>query len=219
MSEALPDPIADNFPPIRAAHLRNVSRRSRLIRIFSHGGRHATKWNEPRHYGPLATGRFDHHPAGAPSYDATHSVWYAALETGNDNNGLHTAIAERYQDTRVVPLSSGDSSLVICRADRDLRLLNLDSRWITQAGGNAAIASGPRSQSRKWARAIRKRYPNLDGLTWSSSVYPPGTAIVLWDHDSGALAPYADLISPLGGLTKILVPVVADLGYRTSVVL
>lgn len=216
MSEVLPDPVPQEFPALTRSHLTIAGHDDRLVRVFSHGGSHPTTWNAPRHYGPLATGRFDHHPNGAPSYHAAHSVWYAALEIADDNNGLHTALAERFQDTRTVPLSPGFSSLVICQPARTLRLLNLDSRWITQAGGNAAITSGPRIQSRTWAREIRRHYAELDGLVWSSSVHPPGKAIVLWDHDSDTLAPFADLISPLDGLARVLVPVIDDLGYMFS---
>lgn len=74
--------------------------------------------------------------------------------------------------------------------DRDLHLLDLgDSDWVTRAGGNAAISSGPRSRARLWARAIVEHYGDrLDGVIYPSSHIPVGRAVALWapaEHAAG----------------------------------
>ena len=126
-------------------------------------------------------------------------------------------VAEAFQQTRVIPLRSLQRWMVATAPARPLQILGLDSSWITQACGNAAIRSGPRFQARKWARAIHRHYPEIDGLAWSSSVYPPGTAVVLWERRD-TLAPFTPplLNRPLAHLTHYLVAAAEELGFRVS---
>lgn len=173
-------------------------------------------WDDYRNFGPLATGRFDHHPDGEAQHHLGHGVWYAAIETGTENNGLATALAERFQEARTVSLSDQYYHLAICHPGRSLELLDMRSGWITKAGGNAAIGSGKREQSRKWAREIHKKYTTLDGIVWSSSVYPPGNAIVLWRGAVPALAPSAVAIDPLAELLPNVVRAANTLGYLVA---
>lgn len=75
---------------------------------------------------------------------------------------------------------------------RELRLLDVsDGPWVTAAGGNPVLTSGPRRQSRKWARAILSRYAGqgLDGIWYSSSVAPASRAAALWRQSQEALHP------------------------------
>ena len=150
MSEYLRDPEPALWPKLDISHLFTIDEDHLLFRFYSSGGTHKTKWHEFRHWGPMAN-RFDHHPDGPPAQHPGHSVWYAALEGTEklgDPTGIYTAVAERFQDSEIVPLSDSTISLVKCGAGRSLTLLDLESRWLTQAGGNAVIESGPRPKSR-----------------------------------------------------------------------
>ena len=180
MTEALPDPDVKRFPALEQDHLRGVDSQHLLFRIYSVVGAHPMRWDQFRRFGPTS-GRFDHHPEGDRQVHPGHGVWYGGLDQPGGRSALATVVAEAFQQTRVIPLRSRRRWMVITAPARPLRLLSLDSSWITQAGGNAAIRSGPRVQARKWARAIHRHYPEIDGLAWSSSVYPPGSAVVLWE--------------------------------------
>jgi len=144
-----------------------------------------------------------------------HGTWYGALEQPGGHSALAAVVAEAFQDTRILTLTSRQRWMVITAPARTLHLLSLDSAWITRAGGNAAIRSGPRAQARKWARAIHHHYPEIDGLTWSSSVYPPGTSVVLWERrDSPTPFALPTLNRPLSDLTHYLIAAAEELGYR-----
>jgi len=216
VTEHLPDPDPTRFPDLEASHVYTTESRDRLVRVFSPAGEHPMNWDDYRHFGPLATGRFDHHPDGEARHHPRQGVWYAAIETGTENGGLATALAERFQDSRTVPLGDRFHHLVVCHPGRSLTLLNMRSGWITKAGGNAAIGSGRRDRSRTWAREIHRTYPALDGIVWSSSVYPPGNAIVLWSGEVPALAASAIAIAPLAELLPYVVRAANTLGYTVA---
>ncbi len=216
MTEHLPDPDPDKFPPLEDDHIQVVASDHLLVHIYNTAGEHPTRWDQFRRYGPT-TARFDHHPPGKPAVHSRHGTWYGGVEPPDGDQAITTAVAEVFQDTRTVPLTSRQHWMVITAPARPLQLLNLDSPWITQADGNAAIRSGPRDQARKWARAIHSNYPDIEGLTWSSSVYPPGTALVLWERrDDPAPFTVPDLNRPLRDLTHVLVPAADELGYQIS---
>jgi len=218
MSEYLLEPEPALWPELDISHLFTIGEDYLLFRFYPSDGTHKAKWHEFRHWGPTAN-RFDHHPDGPPAQHPRHGVWYAALEETDklgDPTGLYTAVAERFQDSKTVPLNDSTISLVKCSASRTLTLLDLESRWLTQAGGNAAIESGPRDRSRKWARAIRASYPHIDGLIWRSSVYRPGRAIALWDLPRVALARTAKFNRTVPELSAALIPAAKHIGYAIS---
>lgn len=217
MAERLPDPEPARWPQSLAPDdLWHLDESDRLFRLYRSSGVRATSWHESRHWGPTAA-RFDHHPEGAPAFHPIHKVWYGAVETTDAQgrpSALFTALAERFQDSRTVPYLSRDVSLAVCAPARHLRLLDLESGWLTRAGGNAAISAGPRAQSRNWARAIAHTYPDLDGLIWRSSVYRPGLALVLWNLAREAFAPRPLLNRPLADISGTVLAATVDLGYR-----
>jgi hypothetical protein len=218
LAEYLPDPNPDDWPELSDAHTFALTPDHRIVRIYRSEGRHKVLWHQPRHWGPT-TARFDHHPEGPPQDYRSHSVWYGALEIddGEGNpTGVETAVAERFQDSHIVPLSDPTMSLVICEVDEDTHLLDMDSAWLTQAGGNSAIAAGPRDRSRAWARQIHEKYPVLQGVVWKSSVYPPGRSMVLWNQKDGALAEESLLNRPLSLLRSKLIPVARHLKYKIA---
>lgn len=216
MTEQLPDPNPSDWPSLDSSHLRIINEDNVLYRLYSSGGTHPVRWHEFRHWGPSAA-RFDHHPLGPPTMHPNHGAWYAALETrGDDPTGLYTAIAERFQDARTIPIADSSISVAACTTGHPVNLLDLESRWLTQSAGNGAIESGPRFRSRQWARAIRATYPEVHGLIWRSSVFRPGQAVVLWDLPRDSLAPTPRLNRTIDQLAPLLIPAAKRLGYRVS---
>jgi hypothetical protein len=183
-----------------------------LARIYLASGRHPTGWNSFRTVGPVATGRFDPHPAtesAVPADAPGCGVLYAAVE-------LQTCVAESYQATRVVDRRAGRPWLVVVRPARVLRLLDLTGVWPTRAGASQAISSGDRARSRAWARAIREAFPDLDGLWYRSSMDRGRPAICLWEpaRDAIPAQPWAHLPLDAPGLTLPLARACRALGYQ-----
>lgn len=92
------------------------------------------------------------------------------------------ALGEYFQDAAggVGPIERRRSrpAITLLELTGRLTLLDLDSGWVTRAGGNQAIRTGPRSRSRDWAQAIY-RHHDIDGLAYSSSVWGPGQCVAL----------------------------------------
>lgn len=59
---------------------------------------------------------------------------------------------------------------------------DLDGGWITRAGGNQGIRTGPRAMSRRWAQAIYQAHAEVHGLAYGSSLWGPGRCLALWER-------------------------------------
>lgn len=185
MSEYLRDPDTGRFPPLRDRHVRVVPVVAEFTRVYPAGGRHGTRWNALRTWGPTGS-RFDPHPTPAGDHPRS-GVMYAAVRPSwlgrRTAAPLMVSLAEVYRDRGIIELSRDMPYLTVFRPTRDVSLLDLsDSDWVTQAGGNAAVSSGPRTASRKWARAISEHYAgdSLDGVVYASSNVPNGRAVAFW---------------------------------------
>jgi hypothetical protein len=152
-----------------------------LWRVHRTAGGHVVGWNELRRYGPLPTMRFDPHPLPLGTHGE--GVLYAATD-------LATALAEVFQGTRIIDLSSNRPRLTAWTPTRPLRLLNSTDKWALRNGGASALASAPRGTGRAWARAIHAAWPDLDGL-WTISTMTGQPNVVLWNPaiDSFPAAP------------------------------
>jgi hypothetical protein len=182
-----------------------------LARIYQTGGAHPARWDTLRTVGPVASGRFDPHPPtpdGRPVEAPGCGVLYAAVD-------LRTCVAECFQLARVVDRRAGRPWLVVFRATRVLRLLDLSGTWPTRAGASQAISSGPRDRSRAWARAIHAAYDDVDGLWYRSSMDSGKPAICLWERACDAMpsAPRAHLPLDAPGLVLPLARACRSLGY------
>jgi len=177
---------------IRGGDITHLVAATRVARIHPVGGPHPLAWNEMRSYGPT-TSRFDHHTAPRRAHP-TRSIAY--LTDGPTR--FAAALAEYFQDANggVGPIDRSNRQPAITQFELagDLQLLNLDSGWVTRAGGNQAITSGRRSRAREWARAIYSAHPGIEGLAFGSSVWAPGHCIALWDRGSAVI--------PAGPLTS-----------------
>lgn len=190
MTESLPPPEPNAFPELRADDLQVVGVDTRIGRVFTARGPHATVWNAFRRFGPTSA-RFDHHQP-PPGLNPHTGVYYSAVQL-SDRRGrreplLKTCLAEGFQTDRTIDLEVGMATFAVCRPVRPLRLVDLTSPWVARSGGNGALTAGPRAMARLWARAIAGRYGSeIDGVFYASSVLPSGFVVALWEQAQDAL--------------------------------
>lgn len=154
-----------------------------LVRVHHLGGPRPTQWNGFRRLGPT---RFDHHPPPRRSHP-TRRILYAA----HGDEAFTAAIAECFQGEsgRMGPIDAGRGApaVTVFGLRDDVVLLDLDSGWVTRAGGNQAIRTGPRARAREWSRAIYRAYRHIAGVAYGSSVWGPGRCVALWERAEPAL--------------------------------
>jgi hypothetical protein len=222
VSEYLPAPDTARFPALTAGHVLVLPAGTRLGRIHKLGGDHPAAWNSFRTHGPTDA-RFDHHP-DPPAEHPAHGILYAApavLDPGGDVQVvLRTCVAEVYRDNLLLDLSTGNPYFSVIALAADVRLLDVaDTDWVTDAGGNAAISSGPRAAAREWARAIYDHYTGEDavhGILYTCSHRPPDRSVALFERARFAMPEYPELSDPLNlvGLRPRMIDVAARLGLR-----
>ena len=194
MSELLPAPDRARIAgtTIRHDDITRLGAGTRVARIHALGGAHPLPGNGMRSYGPT-TSRFDHHTEPRRA----HPVRSIAYLTFGPTRFV-AALAEYFQDANggVSPIDRVNRQPAITQFElaADVQLLDLDSGWVTRAGGNQAIISGRRSRAREWARAVYAEHRSIQGVAFRSSVWPPGQCIALWERGSGAI-PAAPLTS------------------------
>lgn len=134
-------------------------------------GEHVMEWNAMRRYGPLPSARFAPHPE--PPGPGAEGVTYAGVD-------IATALAEVFQETRVVDTASWAPQATAWVPARSLQLLDLTGTWALRNGAAAALTAAPRPTCREWARAIRSTWPDLDGLLYESTMTGHRN-VVLWN--------------------------------------
>lgn len=192
MSERLPPPvsafIAGAVPRARGANAEIVRLMPghRLVRIHPMAGPHPSAWDEFRRWGPTKS-RFDHHTA--PKRTQARGVLYATWGF----RSFVAAIAEYFQDDSgagVGPIDTAHHRPAVTQftVTAAVPLLDLNSGWVTRAGGNQTIRTGPRGVAREWARAIYRHHRDrVMGLSYGSSVWGPGSCVVLWESAAPSL--------------------------------
>lgn len=187
MSEHLPEPDVERIAATTPGpdDLRELPAGTVVLRLHPLTGPHPCAWDEFRHWGPTGS-RFDQHPL-PPADHPGRGVMYLAA----GDEAFTTAIAEYFQDDRgtVGPVDRRRRGLAASAFElaASVQLLDLGSGWVTRAGGNQAICSGPRSASRAWARAIYDEHLTVAGLYYPSSIWGPGRCIALWERGASAL--------------------------------
>jgi hypothetical protein len=188
LSERLPppNPARITATPPTAKELVRLRPGAVLVRIHAQAGPNPCSWNELRAYGPTKS-RFDHHTLPRRIHP-TRAIAY--LTTGA--TAFTAALAEYFQDDAggmgPIDRHRHRPAVTVIELVRQVSLLDLDSGWVTRAGGNQAIRTGPRVRSRDWARAVYRHYP-VDGLAYGSSVWGPGRCVALWDRAAAAFPP------------------------------
>jgi hypothetical protein len=156
-----------------------------LVRVHPLAGPHPTAWNQLRAFGPTKS-RFDHQPPPRRDHP-TRRIAYLTMGT----EAFVAALAEYFQDDGggVAPmdLTLRQPAITMFEAATELVLLDLDSGWVTRAGGNQAIRTGPRGVCRAWSRAIYRHHRGVHGLVYGSSVWGPGRCLALWERATSAL--------------------------------
>ncbi len=198
-------------PAELAAHVspavRNVPSGNLLWRVYFRAGQHPTTWNRFRSYGPVSSGRFDHHDP--PPHLQERAILYAAAEGP-------TGLAEVFQDTRVIDRHRNDPWLVAFEIDAALDLLDLTGPWPTRAGASMAISSGPRPRAQRWAHAIYRAYPVLHGIYYPSSMDGNRSAVALFERALPAM-PKQPRFNRALAEPPLLIPIAsaaARFGYR-----
>lgn len=196
MSERLAPPNRVRISTVGLRHDEVMLLRAgtRVARVHATAGPHPAAWDDMRFFGPT-TSRFDHHTAPRRIHPTRSIAYLTYSETR-----FVAALAEYFQDANggVGPIDRSFRAPMHSQFElaSELLLLDLDSGWVTRAGGNAALVSGPRGRSRQWSQAIYALYPDVAGLLYTSSVWAPGRCIALWDRGHGAF-PAAPLTSRL----------------------
>ena len=169
-------PPAEDLATI-APEIRQLPVSSEIWRLYLRGGRHPTLWSSFRAFGPTHA-RFDHHLL--PACVQERKVLYGA-ERGP------TCLVEVFQDTRIIDRTARNPWLVGFATVRSLPLLDLTGPWPTRAGASMAMATGPRSRARRWARAIYHAYPELEGVFYPSSMAANRPAVALFERAEPSL--------------------------------
>ena len=185
---------------------------SALVRVHTLGGAHPTAWNELRAFGPTKS-RFDHQPLPRRNHPSRRVGYFT---TGPD--AFVAALAEWFQDDGVgvgpFELALGQPAITMLETTDQLTLLDLNGHWVTRAGGNQAIRTGPRGVCRDWSRTIYRHHQHLHGLAFGSSVWGPGRCLALWERAAPAFPAAPTATRPLKdpGLTLAVMNAAQRLG-------
>jgi hypothetical protein len=195
VSTRLNEPPA-RLPALASGDVRAVPAGTRVCRIYTRIGRHPTRPDQLRAYGPVPTARFDHHPPPTRVHRDAAAGYYGVVSLDDadlDPTGpvdlepeagvaidspVVTAVAETFQANRTVVLSDRQA-MAIGTLSQPYEVLDLGSGWATRAGAGNHLSTGSHAVTRRWAQAIRAGYPQLDGVYWHSSVHPPGRVLML----------------------------------------
>lgn len=201
----LPDPpqrAPAQTPPV----WRDLPAGTQLWRVYFRGGPYPVEWDTFRAFGPVRSGRFDHHLP--PPREQERRIYYCAPS-------LPTCLAETFQEERIIDVQQSNPWAVSFVTRRSLRLLDLCGIWPTRAGASMAINSGPRYRARRWSQAIYEAYLDADGLWYASSMHANRPSIALYERAMGALPPTPQFHRALSDalLLPILRNAAYDLGY------
>jgi len=187
-------------------HLHERDADDVLWRVHRTAGAHVVDWNQLRYWGPSASMRFDPHEPPARIQDR--GATYTAL-------AVPTALAEVFQQRRVINTRRGTPYLTGWKPPRPLTLLDLTGSWPIYAGAAHVINTGRRDYCRAWARAIHTAWPKLDGLRHLSAM-TGGEAVTLFTHaaDSFPARPLLSLPLDHPGLRASLLDAAAQIAYR-----
>lgn len=194
---------------VRPKELLTWKQRAVVWRVHATVGAHVLPWNAHRTWGPVL--RFDQHPLPVADHPA-HGIWYGAA----DPRG---ALAEVFQETRVIDRHADAKFLTGLRFTRPLRLLDVGGigggTWITRVGGHHALDSAPHALSQEWARAIYTAFDDLDGVAYRGR-FAGHPCLALFERTANAFPANPVLSLPLShpGLAGRIATAALDLGYR-----
>lgn len=180
-----------------------------LFRIHATSGRHPSRWNQFRHWGPTSS-RWDPHPL-PPGEHPGHGVLYTAVDTS-------TAFGEIFQEGRIIDLQGDDRYLTGWQPARELVLLDLTDTWPLRNGATADLSSAEKDTCRTWARAVHTELsvagPRIDGL-YSTSTITGRPVVTLYRRSIDSLPTAPQLARELGhdDLVAIVEKAMEDTGF------
>ena len=200
-------PPPPSLPRLRASDIRTLPAGSLCWRVYRAGGEHPGRWNELRHHGPTASGRFDHQEP-PPHDDAARGIVYVARDAT-------AALAEAFQDARTIDRRRQEPWLVGFELTADIAALDLTRLWPTRAGASQAIATGRRVTAQAWSRAIYRFYPEVAALAYRSSMAGSSINLALYDRAAAGIPANPVVHLPLThpGLALPLARAASKLGY------
>jgi len=166
-SPKVPSPKVPATPPAKLkldkAHVMELREGTWLWRVGFTASAHPLGWNKLRHYGPVPQQRFDPHPLPLGQHTDA-GVMYTAQTP-------RTALAEVYQDDRVIDRFEDAPQLTGWKVTRDLQLVNLTTNWPIVNQGAASMQMDDKTNTQPWARAIEAQLGGrVDGLFHLSSM-------------------------------------------------
>ncbi|WP_226783258.1 RES domain-containing protein [Oceaniglobus trochenteri] len=192
MAETLPSSLGAAALSKVAPEIYRLPAGHELLRIWSSDTRYLSGFSQFRFFGPTSS-RFDHHlpsSSGAPVI-GDRGILYA-VEQGSD--AAISALAEVFQSSRTIDLTTGKPFLSIFSTTLDLKLLDLTGHWTTRIGASALISSGRREICRGWSRDFYDAYPDIDGIRYRSSMSGGGTiAFALFERGLPAMPASPDV--------------------------
>jgi hypothetical protein len=200
-------PPPTSLPRLRASDIRTLPVGSLCWRVYRAGGEHPSRWNDLRHFGPTATGRFDHQDP-PPHEDPARAIVYLAMDAT-------AALAEAFQDTRTIDRRRQEPWLVAFELVAEVAALDLTRLWPTRAGASQAIATGRRVTAQAWSRAIYRAYPEVAALAYRSAMAGSSVNVALYERASASIATRPTVHLPLThpGLALPLARAASKLGY------
>ena len=206
MTTTLPPP-PPVLPRLRATDRRTIAAGTLCWRVYRAGGEFPSPWNRMRHYGPTATGRFDHQEP-PPHDDPDRSVVYLAFDATG-------ALSEAFQSTRTIDRRRQEPWLIAFGLAEDVVALDLTRLWPTRAGGSQAIATGKHATAQAWSRAIYRSYPEVAALLYRSSMAGGSLNLALYERAEHAISTNPILHLPLThpGLALPIARAASKLGY------
>lgn len=195
----LPEPVGSEVTELLAGQP--------LFRVYQTGGRHATTWSHFRTFGPVRTGRFDHHPLPRGDHP-DHGILYAAFD-------VKTAVAEAFGDERMIDRVRDEPYIARFRLTGPVPSLDLASDWPTRAGGSQELSSGPRPTAQAWSRAIWEDLDWIEALLYPSSMHGGATNVAFYERARSAIPATPGRVLPLSlpAFEADLIRFATELGY------
>jgi hypothetical protein len=202
----LPNPRLP-LPALDSDEVFTLTEGTSIWRVYRTMGGHPGNWSTFRRYGPVGTGRFDHHEPPAHD-DPVRGILYGALDAP-------AAVVEAFQDGRLIDRFHDAPWLACFALELDAPTLDLRGAWSTRAGASRAIASGPRGRARAWSREMYAAYASVVGLTYASAMAGTSTNVALYERAAASIPAHPRLHIPLShpGLESALNRIAQRFGY------
>lgn len=203
MSILVGNALAKVDPPVRY-----IPAGTRFWRIHATSGTYPMAWDGLRTYGPMSNARWNPHPEPISEH--------APLGAAYLGFDLLTFLAEVFQDGRFVDVENNRPYICVFETNAETMLLDLSTEWLGKIGGTSAMALGPKTITRQWARAFHTQWPNLDGIITGSAVVPSREIVSIWNTKTFPPSPVLAEALNSPALSSDITAIAASLGFTTN---